>query len=151
MVSVASGGTADQIAARILFKVLRAGSATPARYSSTFFGAPLPFAAELRLPDFTFFMPAMLQELPLQGHAPDQRAPVGHEKCHSFFCHTFTCPCSWISGHLPKRSDRRSTCPVSALIGSWDDFSFPAENSVAEMYAGPEVCSSIHARHRKSV
>ena len=56
MVSVASGGTADRIAARILFKVLRAGSGTPARYSSTFFGAPLPFAAELRLPDFTFFM-----------------------------------------------------------------------------------------------
>src|SRR3989442_12506721 len=57
MVSVASGGTADRIAARILFKVLRAGSGTPARYSSTFFGAPLPFAAELRLPDFTFFIP----------------------------------------------------------------------------------------------
>jgi hypothetical protein len=29
MVSVASGGTADRIAARILFKVLRAGSGTP--------------------------------------------------------------------------------------------------------------------------
>src|SRR5256885_16738763 len=44
------------------------------------------------------------------------------------------------------------TCPIAlTLIGSWDDFSFPAENSVAEMYAGPEVCSSIHARHRKSV
>src|SRR2546422_7163241 len=74
MVSVASGGTADRIAARILFKVLRAGSGTPARYSSTFFGAPLPFAAELRLPDFTFFMRAMLQEPPLQVHAPDHHA-----------------------------------------------------------------------------
>jgi len=83
MVSVASGGTADRIAARILFKVLRAGSGTPARYSSTFFGAPLPFAAELRLPDFTFFMRAMLQELPLQVHAPDHHAAVRHEKCHS--------------------------------------------------------------------
>src|ERR1700674_3728439 len=71
MVSVASGGAADRIAARILFKVLRAGSETPARYSSTFFGAPLPFAAELRLPDFTFFMRAMLQELPLQVHTPE--------------------------------------------------------------------------------
>src|SRR6266849_6606450 len=71
MVSVASGGTADRIAARILFKVLRAGSGTPARYSSTFFGAPSPFGAELRLPDFTFFMRAMLRELPLQVHAPD--------------------------------------------------------------------------------
>src|SRR6266550_6021342 len=93
MVSAASGGTADRIAARILFKVLRAGSGTPARYSSTFFGAPLPFATELRLPDFIFFMRAMLQELPLQVHAPDRRAAV-HEECRSVFRHTFTCPCS---------------------------------------------------------
>ena len=77
MVSVASGGTADRIAARILFKVLRAGSETPARYSSTFFGAPLPFAAELRLPDFTFFMRAMLQELPLQVHTPEIEGLLG--------------------------------------------------------------------------
>src|SRR3989442_1053244 len=77
MVSVASGGTADRIAARILFRVLRAGSGRPARYSSTFFGAPLPFAAELRLPDFTFFMRAMLQGLPLQVHAPDHHAAFG--------------------------------------------------------------------------
>src|SRR3989442_16009307 len=66
-----------------LFRSLRAGSGTPARYSSTFFGAPLPFAAELRLPDFTFFMRAMLQGLALQVHAPDHRAAVRHEKCHS--------------------------------------------------------------------
>jgi len=79
MVSVASGGTAERIAARILFKVLRAGCGTPARYSSTFFGAPLPFAAELRLLDFTFFMREMLRELPLQVHAPDYRAAVRHE------------------------------------------------------------------------
>src|SRR2546426_11184940 len=77
MVSVASGGTADRIAARIFFKVLRAGSGTRARYSSIFFGAPLPFAAELRLPDFTFFMRAILGELPLQVHAPDRREPFG--------------------------------------------------------------------------
>src|SRR6266436_5586641 len=67
MVSVASAGTADRIAARILFKVLRAGSGTPARYWSTFFGARLLFAAELRLPDFTFFMRAMLQEAPISS------------------------------------------------------------------------------------
>src|SRR5712691_4783303 len=69
MVSVASGGTTDRIATRILFKVLRAGSGTPARYSSTFFGAPLPFAPELRLPDSTFFIRAMLQEAPIQVYA----------------------------------------------------------------------------------
>src|SRR6266568_1517268 len=85
MVSVASGGTTDRIAARILFKVLRAGSGTPARYSSTFFGTTfcgvgLPFAAELRLPEFSFFTRAMLQELPLQVHAPDNRAAVRREK-----------------------------------------------------------------------
>src|SRR5438128_5236701 len=79
MVSVASGGTTDRIAARILFKVLRAGSGTPARYSSKFFGAPLAFAAELRLPEFSFFTRAMLQELPLQVHAPDNRAAVRRE------------------------------------------------------------------------
>src|SRR5258708_6101643 len=56
MVSVVSAGTADRIAARILFKVLRVGSGRPARYSSTFFGVPLALAAELRVPDFTFFM-----------------------------------------------------------------------------------------------
>ena len=59
------------LAARISFKVLRAGSGTPARYSSKFFGAPSPFAAAVRLPDFTFFMWAMLQKLPLQVHSPD--------------------------------------------------------------------------------
>src|SRR5712664_1927248 len=89
MVSVASGGTADRIAARILFKVLRAGSATRARYSSMFFGglfgalfgAPLPFGGELRLPDFTFFIRALLQSVAAQRFLPVQgigkeRSPV---------------------------------------------------------------------------
>src|SRR5882724_6630867 len=77
MVSVVPGGTAVRIAARTLFNVLRAGSGTPARYSSTFFGAPLPFGEERRSCNFTFFMRAMLQELPCQVYAPCvlQRAP----------------------------------------------------------------------------
>src|SRR6266851_4282600 len=87
MVSVASGGAADRIAARILFKVPRAGSGTPARYSSTFLGAPLPFAAELRLPDFTVFMHAMLQEAPIQVYASARRADVRHENCRSVYRH----------------------------------------------------------------
>src|SRR5437660_359582 len=107
MVSVASGGTADRIAARILFKVLRAGSGTPARYSSTFFGAPLPFPTKLRLPDFTFFMRAMLQELPLQVHAPDRRTAVRHEECHCVFRHTFTCPYSAGNRKLREQKIRR--------------------------------------------
>src|SRR6266849_1329537 len=116
MASVASGGTADRIAARILFKVLRAGSGTPARYSSTLFGAPLPFAAELRLPDFTFFMRAMLQEAPIQVYASARRAAVRHEKCHSVFRHTCTCPYSPLTGHLPSvmaDSDKGALRPVS--------------------------------------
>src|SRR6266478_9275393 len=56
MASVASGGATDRIVARTLFKVLRAGSGTPARYSSMPFGAALPFMPEPRLPDFTFLI-----------------------------------------------------------------------------------------------
>src|SRR3981189_148053 len=74
MVSVASDGAAERIARRILFRLPRAGCGTPARYSSTFFGTP-PFAAELRLADFSFFMRTMLQELPLEDHPPGHQAP----------------------------------------------------------------------------
>src|SRR5438105_14095719 len=70
MVSVASGGTADGIAARSFMKVLRVDSGTLPTYSSTFFGAPRPVAAGLRLRDLTFFTRAMLQEPPLGVHAP---------------------------------------------------------------------------------
>src|ERR1700758_539876 len=94
MVSVASGGTADRIAARTLFKVLRAGSATRARYSSTlvealfgeFFGAPFPFA-EARLPDFAFFMRHLLQPgapqrfLPVRGIGKERSPAASGEDC----------------------------------------------------------------------
>src|ERR1700737_4897593 len=56
MASVASGGTADRIAARTFFKELRAGSGTAARYSSVFFGAALPFMVEPRAPAIAFFI-----------------------------------------------------------------------------------------------
>src|SRR5215469_3710480 len=68
MVSVASGGRADRIAARILFKVPRAGSGTPARYSSILFGASPAFAADLRVVDLACFMRTTLQALQLQIH-----------------------------------------------------------------------------------
>ena len=60
MTSVASGGAAERMAARSSFKVVRAGSGTRERYSSTVFGAArfgalLAFAAVLRLPGFDFF------------------------------------------------------------------------------------------------
>src|ERR1035437_2756210 len=42
MASVVSGGTTDRIVARILFRMVRAGSGTAAMYSSTFFGTTLP-------------------------------------------------------------------------------------------------------------
>src|SRR6266478_6033774 len=116
MVSVASGGTVDRMAARTLIKVLRAGSGTPARYSSTSFGAPLPFAAELRLPDFTFFMRAMLQEAPIQVYASARRAAVRHEKCHTVFRHTCTCPYSRdyrrgpIKGNVKRKISPSARC-----------------------------------------
>src|SRR6266566_2599650 len=75
MTSAVPAGTAVRIAARTLLKVLRAGSGTPARYSSTSLGAPLPFAAERSLSDFTFFTRAMLQELQRQVHAPNPDNP----------------------------------------------------------------------------
>src|ERR1700683_621670 len=56
MVSVASAGTAARIAARILFKALRAGSGTPARYSSTLLGAAERFAAAPRVSDLLLFL-----------------------------------------------------------------------------------------------
>src|ERR1700676_3964511 len=62
MVSMACGGTADRIAARIFCKVLRAGSGTPAKYSSTFFGRLWPRAVDLGLPDFILFIPARVGE-----------------------------------------------------------------------------------------
>src|SRR5579863_233508 len=54
MTSVASGGTVDRIAARTLFNVLRAGSGTAARYSSTFFGLVL-FISDARVPGIADF------------------------------------------------------------------------------------------------
>src|SRR3977135_2005704 len=64
MPAVASAGPAERIVARILFKVLRAGSGTVARYSSTSFGATLAFAVEWLLPDFAFFIMGRLPAQP---------------------------------------------------------------------------------------
>src|SRR5438105_13207727 len=55
MVSPASRGTTERIAARILFKALRAGFGTRAKYSFALFARDSRLAGELRLPDFAFF------------------------------------------------------------------------------------------------
>src|SRR5437899_1077766 len=55
MISVACAGTADRIIARTLFNVLRAGSGTPARYSSTLLGAVF-LVEEAGARDVDFFM-----------------------------------------------------------------------------------------------
>src|SRR5436309_2368171 len=68
MASVASGGTADRITARILFKVLRRGSGTRARYSSTSFGGTLPFAAEPRLREFACFIRVLPHDAESAAH-----------------------------------------------------------------------------------
>src|SRR6516162_6482783 len=75
MTSVVSGGTTDRIAARTLSKVLRAGSGTPARYSSTvltfalLFATALPFAAEPRVLDTAFFMRQCYRSAPVRSTA----------------------------------------------------------------------------------
>src|SRR5271165_6452111 len=69
MASVASAGTTDRTTARILFKVVRAGSGTRARYSSTVFGAALPFAAGPRSRECAFFILVLSQG----GSAPVNR------------------------------------------------------------------------------
>src|SRR6266542_6186517 len=56
MTSVVSAGTTDRIATRTLFNVLRAGSGTRDRYSSTVLGAALLFARKLRLSDELVFL-----------------------------------------------------------------------------------------------
>src|SRR5271168_5099512 len=87
MISVACGGTAERIAARIFFRVLRASSGITARYSFTVFGALFGFAAELRLPAFAFIMRGMLRELPPPSPRFEpcskpcfQSAPTGGER-----------------------------------------------------------------------
>ena len=65
MISVDPTGTAELMVARILFKVLRAGSWIAAKYWFTVFGffADLRrLGIELRLLDFAFFMLAILPE-----------------------------------------------------------------------------------------
>jgi hypothetical protein len=104
MTSVVSGGTTDRMASRIWFIALRAGSGMAAKYSSTvlgaagfkacfgaaFFGArglvarvfkaPACLVAEGRLPDFAFFMRAMLQQVPMQVHAASQSKAMKREQ-----------------------------------------------------------------------
>src|SRR5450759_4489274 len=71
MASVVSGGTTDRIMARVLIKVVRAGSGTPARYSSTVLGIAVPFGAGPPVREFAFFIGTVvsLRRRP-QAHAP---------------------------------------------------------------------------------
>src|SRR5438128_5689232 len=62
MSSVVSAGTTDRIAARTLFNVLRAGSGTAARYSSTVSAAAVVFAAAGRARDEFFSIFKSCQE-----------------------------------------------------------------------------------------
>src|SRR5207302_10787420 len=66
MTSVASRGTTDRITARILFKVLRAGSGIFAMYSSVFLGTALPF-----------FIREILQAPSFLVYAQDAMRPYG--------------------------------------------------------------------------
>src|SRR6267143_3166633 len=87
MASVASAGMAERIAARTLFNVLRAGSGTPARYSSTLLGSTLPFAAEPRAVELVFFMRVILQGRFLQIYSTDYRAGFRRGMPRRYFLH----------------------------------------------------------------
>ena len=63
MTSVASGGTAERIVARIVFNVVRAGSGTVARYSSMLFGASLVLSAAWRRAGVAGFTEAFFTEV----------------------------------------------------------------------------------------
>ena len=65
MPSVVSDGATDRIVARILFKVLRAGSETLARYSSMVFGTDLPFLVIPMPRDAGFGMVDLLTVVPV--------------------------------------------------------------------------------------
>jgi hypothetical protein len=66
---IAAGGRADRIAVRISFNMLRAGSETRAKYSSTFFGTLLRFLPEMALRDFTFFIVGSPRVQALRRHS----------------------------------------------------------------------------------
>src|ERR1035441_10403804 len=91
MVSVASGGKAERIAARIRASTLRAGSATVAKYSSTVFGAPFPFFSTLESPDCLFLMRSMLQgsAFPEIGRATRRVSDWSSDVCSSDLCKVF--------------------------------------------------------------
>src|ERR1017187_3508560 len=80
MVSVASGGKADRIAARILVNTVRAGSATVAKYSSTVFGAPLFFFSRFEVLSCFFIMRSMLQGSTFPVHGEIRYCPPFEDK-----------------------------------------------------------------------
>jgi hypothetical protein len=72
MTSVASGGAAERIVARIVFKVVRAGSGTPARYSSIVLGTCPDFSAALRRAGLTGFTENLFTE----GNQENEEKPA---------------------------------------------------------------------------
>src|ERR1700751_129845 len=83
MASVASGGTTERSTARILFKVLRVGSDTRARYSSTFLGADLRPILEPRLGESArrvgrVFLPIFALTYHFDRHAVDVPSAARH-------------------------------------------------------------------------
>src|SRR5271170_3070747 len=91
MTSVVSGGTTDRIVARTRFRVLRAGSGTPARYSSTLCGA-LPF--EPGSLEVAFFIPTVRAHAwaptlhPAPAGQPPRCALAGHASAAPQLPHT---------------------------------------------------------------
>src|SRR5271163_3593144 len=71
MPSVVSGGAMERMTERILFKVMRADSGTPWRYSSTSLVTAFDFAAGgRRLTCFAFFIPSEPEDRSSAVYAP---------------------------------------------------------------------------------
>src|ERR1035441_10191357 len=111
MTSVASAGTAEPITARILLNVVRAGSGTPARYSSTVFEAALPFAAGLRSLEVCFFIRKILHQFVRSGWPGEwiNRLLGQHGKSHQRGC-----PKRGRDGNIRGVAPRRHQHPADA-------------------------------------
>src|SRR5271165_3819172 len=100
MASVASGGAMDRIAARTRFNVLRAGSGTRARYSSTSFGGRLRFAGKPRARELAFFIDT-LQHSRLES---TNQQWVSRSGANSYRVSTAAALVKWRDGRPPPPS-----------------------------------------------
>jgi hypothetical protein len=143
MTSVASGGTTDRILTRIVFKVVRAGSGTPARYSSMLFGASLVFSAALRRAGLAGFTKAFFTE----GNEENEEKPAER------LLNAFLIPAR-IAPHARKqlfyskaaKATKDDLC-LESLMLSVKDCSFDAPRSLLRFARGTQVLAVLMQHH----